>query len=304
MADKKELATLAENIVTSVTHKVENLTKVGMEFAPDFNPTNALRASMLLLQDAKDKNGKLVLEVCSAASVARALFNMLAKSLDASKGQVYFIPYGENLTMIESYFGSVTRAKRSVPEFTPIVKIIHEGDVFEMVNDVETGETKVSKHETKFENLDKPIVGAYCTVNYSNGKKDLLVMTMAEILKSWAQSSNGGVVSKKFPVEMVKRTVLRRACKMIVNTDIHENLLNTDPMYTDEQLAEMDKQDDYDDYEFEEIEEVKEVVSNPKAIPQAEPIKQATPAPSPQPEKPKTIKTGNPNPEKTADDDF
>lgn len=221
MADKKELATLADNIVNSVTKKVDNLTKLGMQFAPDYNPTNALRASMLLLQDAKDKNGKLVLESCSSGSIARALFNMLTRSLDAAKGQVYFIPYGENLTMIESYFGSVTRAKRAVPEFTPIVKLIHEGDVFEIVNDVDTNETKVSKHETKFENLDKPIIGAYTTVVYSNGKKDLLVMTMGEIQRSWAQSSNGGVVSKKFPIEMVKRTVLRKACKMIINTDIN-----------------------------------------------------------------------------------
>lgn len=65
MADKKELAVLAEGIVSSVTKKVDSLTKLGMKFAPDFCPTNALRASMLILQDAKTKDGKLVLESCS-----------------------------------------------------------------------------------------------------------------------------------------------------------------------------------------------------------------------------------------------
>lgn len=220
MADKKELAVLAESIVSSVTTKVQGLEKAGMKFAKDFNPVNALRSSMLILQDMKDKNGKLVLESCSSGSIARALFNMLSKSLDASRGQVYFIPYGDNLTCQESYFGSVTRAKRAVEDYVPIVKIIHEGDTFVIENDVETGETKVVKHETSFENLDKPITGAYTWAYYPNGKKDLVVMTMASIQKSWAQSSNGGVVSKKFPEEMVKRTLLRKACKMMVNTDI------------------------------------------------------------------------------------
>lgn len=220
MADKKELAVLADNIVNSVTKKVEGLEKAGMQFAPDFNPINALRASMLILQDMKDKNGKLVLESCSSGSIARALFNMLSKSLDASKGQMYFIPYGDNLTAQESYFGSVTRAKRAVPGYVPIVKIIREGDVFVMENDVETGETKVVKHDTSFENLDKPITGAYTWAYYPNGQKDLVVMTMASIQKSWAKSSNGGAVSKQFPEEMVKRTLLRKACKMMVNTDI------------------------------------------------------------------------------------
>ncbi len=42
MADKKELAVLAENIVSSVTKKVEGLEKAGMQFAKDFNPINAL----------------------------------------------------------------------------------------------------------------------------------------------------------------------------------------------------------------------------------------------------------------------
>lgn len=220
MADKKELAVLAENIVSSVTKKVEGLEKAGMQFAKDFNPINALRSSMLILQDMKDKNGKLVLESCSSGSIARALFNMLSKSLDASKGQMYFIPYGENLTAQESYFGSVTRAKRAVPDYVPIVKIIREGDKFIMENDVETGETKVVKHETSFDNLDKPIIGAYTWAYYPNGKKDLVIMTMASIQRSWAQSSNGGLVAKKFPEEMVKRTLLRKACKMMVNTDI------------------------------------------------------------------------------------
>lgn len=222
MAENKELAVMAESIVNSVTKKVDSLSQLGFKFAPDFSPTNALRASMLMLQDMKDTKGNIVLNSCTPGSIARALFTMLTKSLDASKGQMYFIPYGDKLTCIESYFGSVTRAKRAVPDYVPVVKIIREGDVFEFENDVETGETKVTKHQTSFENLDKPIIGAYTWSYYPNGKKDLVLMTMASIQKSWAQSSNGGLLGKKFPEEAVKRTLLRKACKIMINTDINQ----------------------------------------------------------------------------------
>lgn len=278
MAEKKELSILAENIVASVTKKVEGLEKAGMSFAKDFNPVNALRASMLILQDMEDKNHKLVLETCSGSSIARALFNMLCKSLDASKGQMYFIPYGDKLVCQESYFGSVTRAKRAVPDYVPVVKIIHEGDKFVMTNDVETGETKVVEHETSFENLDKPIIGAYTWAYYPNGKKDLVVMTINAIQKSWAQSSNGGVVSKKFPEEMVKRTLLRKACKMMVNTDISNaspvSSLEEDFGITDashqlptEQVGEV--------VDFEEVKDepiVAEKRENPAPVVNAEPV--------------------------------
>lgn len=273
MADEKNLVTLADNIVTSVTKKVEGLEKAGMSFAKDFNPVNALRASMLIIQDMKDKNGNLVLKSCSSASIARALFNMLSKSLDASKGQVYFIPYGENLTAQESYFGSVTRAKRACPDYVPVVKIIHEGDNVVIENDIETGETKVIKHETSFDNLDKPIIGAYTWAYYPNGKKDLVIMTMASIQKSWAQSSNGAVVAKKFPEEMVKRTLLRKACKIMVNTDIS----NASPIESFEEDMGIDdnvqKQIGAEQVgEVVEYEEVGEAVEAPKEVqkPQAE----------------------------------
>lgn len=284
MADKQQLAVLADTIVNSVTKKVEALEKAGMSFAPDFNPINALRASMLILQDMKDKNDKLVLESCSSGSIARALFNMLSKSLDASKGQLYFIPYGNKLTCQESYFGSVTRAKRAVPEYVPIVKIIHEGDKFIMENDVETGETKVVKHETSFENLDKPIVGAYTWAYYPNGKKDLVVMTMASIQKSWVQSSNGGAVSKKFPEEMVKRTLLRKACKMMVNTDI-SNASPIDSMEEDLEIADPTHHLQTEQLgEVVDYEEIVEEVPVPKPAPQPKEEAKSVSKPAPQPQ--------------------
>lgn len=262
MADKKELALVANSISSSVISRTEELTKTGMELAKGYNPNNAIRASMLILQDAKTRDGKLVLEACSQNSIARALFNMVVSSLDVSKGQGYFIPYGNELKFMESYFGSVTRAKRANPNYTPIVKIIYDGDDFEMSIDPETGETKVYKHITSFDNLDKSVKGAYTWVQYSNGRKDLLVMTMADIQRSWAQSSNGASVAKKFPIEMIKRTLIKRACKMVVNTDLGELSLDDNGMTIDAQennSNDFKPKNNINFTDYEEVNEVKEV---------------------------------------------
>lgn len=266
MADKKELAVAANNISSSVISRTEELTKSGMELAKGYNPNNAIRASMLILQDAKTRDGKLVLESCSQNSIARALFNMVVSSLDVSKGQGYFIPYGNELKFMESYFGSVTRAKRANPDYTPIVKIIYDGDDFEMNIDAETGETKVSKHITAFANLDKPVKGAYTWVQYSNGKRDLLVMTMADIQRSWAQSSNGASVAKKFPIEMIKRTLIKRACKMVVNTDLGELSLDDNGMTIDTQDNNHMESKAKANNAFTDFEEVHEIVDGVDSI--------------------------------------
>lgn len=281
MAEKKELALVANNISSSVISRTEDLTKTGMELAKGYNANNAIRASMLILQDAKTRDGKLVLEACSQNSIARALFNMVVSSLDVSKGQGYFIPYGNELKFMESYFGSVTRAKRANPDYTPIVKIIYEGDEFEMHIDAESGETKVTKHTTSFENLDKPVRGAYTWVQYSNGKRDLLVMTMADIQKSWAQSSNGASVAKKFPIEMIKRTLIKRACKMVVNTDLGELMLDDNGMTIDTQENNNSQEAPKPTTTFTEFEEVQEVVEvsaeQPKAKAKVKAEPEATP---------------------------
>ena len=76
----------------------------------------------------------------------------------------------------------------------------------------------------KFENLDKPIKGAFAFIELANGDVHYTVMTQKQIMTSWGQSRQHNV-QQKFADEMAKRTVINRAAKMYINTSDDSDLL-------------------------------------------------------------------------------
>lgn len=150
-------------------------------------------------------------------SVGQALSHMALQGLEIDKNQCYFIKYGNELKMFRSYFGDVAVAYRTglVKDIKAVV--VYQDDEFEtgIVNDEEV----VIKHTTKFVNRDKPIVGAYAVATLPDGSKRYTVMTKKEIEANWKKSTNpNNSVQKEFPQEMAKRTVIRRAVKMLFNS--------------------------------------------------------------------------------------
>ena len=104
-------------------------------------------------------------------------------------------------------------------------EVIHEGDVFEIGSN-EDMEMIVTKFEPKFENMNKPIIGAFAMIKLEDGSINYTVMTKEEIDNSWHQSrSNINKVQQNFGQEMAKRTVLNRAAKMFINTSDDSDLL-------------------------------------------------------------------------------
>ena len=198
--------------------RVDAMSKVGFTLPADYNPTNAIKASMLVLQEVKDKNGKPALETCTQASIQTALFKMLTFGEDVSKTQGYFIVYGSQLQYQESYFGKVLRVRRIFPEWTPVPMLIHEGDSFEYAIDPETGRKKVLKHEQKLENIDKAIIGGYLYIPCADGGKDLYIMTAKEIAAAHSKSRGGGAVHKQFSTKMYSKTLVSSGCNYILNS--------------------------------------------------------------------------------------
>ena len=194
------------------------MSEAGFTLPADYNPTNAIKASMLVLQEIKDKNGKPALEVCTQASIQAALFKMLTFGEDVSKVQGYFITYGTQLQYQESYFGKVLRVRRIFPEWTPVPMLIHEGDSFEYAIDPETGRKKVLKHEQKLENIDKPIIGGYLYIPCADGGQDLYIMTAKEIAAAHSKSRSGGAVHKQFSTKMYSKTLVSSGCNYILNS--------------------------------------------------------------------------------------
>ena len=215
MAEVKKTVKSVGDIVLS---RVNEMSEAGFTLPADYNPTNAIKASMLVLQEIKDKNGKPALEVCTQASIQAALFKMLTFGEDVSKVQGYFIVYGSQLQYQESYFGKVLRVRRIFPEWTPVPMLIHEGDSFEYAIDPNTGRKKVLKHEQKLENIDKPILGGYLYIPCADGGQDLYVMTAKEIAAAHSKSRGGGAVHKQFSTKMYSKTLVSSGCNYILNS--------------------------------------------------------------------------------------
>lgn len=305
MEDNKDL--IKVNVGDEVITRIDALCKVGFTMPADYNYINAIKAAILVLADVKNKNGVPALKSCTNNSIQTALFKMATKGLDISKKQGYMIVRGDQLCFEESYFGTCLQARRASQNFEPIANIIYKGDVFKFEIDPSTGRKKIIEHTQTLESIDSgEMVGAYAYVTNDKGETDVEIMTMAQIRKSWSKSSSQQqLVHKEFPDQMARRTVIKRAAKMLINSsksvvddDLEESVLNPidashqiEPEYAtfeevhDEVPADKPKEAEYK----EKAEPIKKSVGRPKA--NTEP----TPEPAP---------TDPPIQENNEDDEF
>lgn len=201
--------------------------------APNYSVENALKSAFLKMSELKDKNGNLALQTCSSASISQAILDMAIQGLNPSKGQCYFIPTAGKMTLFRSYLGTVSVLMLMRPDIVSIkADVIHQGDTYRIVH-TENGDLSIADHTTpSLETLDAPIIGAYAKIMGKDGT--LLascVMTQKEIEASWDQSTNKGWrtnasdVHRKFPQEMAKKSVLGRACKLLIGASNDSSLI-------------------------------------------------------------------------------
>lgn len=254
---------MEKNLADNVQNRVLELTNKGrLNLPKNYSVGNALSSAWLIIQDLKDKNNKPALEVCTKESIANALLEMAILGLNPVKKQGYFIVYGNRLGWFTSYFGKCASIKRLKGiETEPIGTIIYEGDNVEIGYN-ELGEEIVLAHKTTWENkLKNNRVGAYATV-IANGIKRSALMTKTEIKESWTKnpSPNNKRDHIDFEGEFMKRTVINRLVKMILQTSNDDDLLaetiikNEDEMY--------DMQNDYIETTANEVKEEIETKAN------------------------------------------
>lgn len=217
-------------MVNKVLEKVTLWQETGELHLPaNYSVANALRSAWLILLDTTDKNGKPVLEVCTKASIANSLQDMILKGLSPVKKQCYFVAYGNELSCDESYFGDQVMAKRvgDVKEF--ISSAVYDGDEFKWEKNMLTGRTSILEHKQDIARLDhEKVVGAYVIVVYNDGTTDAEVMSIKQIRQSWLQGAAKGQspAHKNFTDEMACKTVIGRKCKKITNgtddTDLYQ----------------------------------------------------------------------------------
>lgn len=237
-----------KNISDSVQNRIISLVGEGRLNLPEnYSVGNAIANAWLTIQDTVDSNKNSALTVCTKESVANALLEMATLGLNPAKKQCYFIVYGNKLGLFVSYFGKCATIKRLKGIDTePIATIIYEGDEVEIGHN-ELGEELVERHTTSWSNkLSGKRVGAYATVT-ANGIKRSALMTMEEIKEAWTKnpSPNNKRDHVTFEGEFMKRTVINRLIKMILQTSNDDDLLadtlikNEDSMYQNEEYTDI-----------------------------------------------------------------
>lgn len=218
-ATTKKLSTVQRNISKIVLDRVTVLQQSGeMRIPKDYSPENALKSAYLVLSEQTTKTGKPVLQACSQESVANSLLKMVVYGLSPMKKQCDFIPYGNKLECQIEYTGNIALAKRYGGLKDIKAQAVFQDDVFEFGVDVETGRKEIKKHEQKLENLTKQVVGAYAVVEMMDGTFNTEIMNIDQIRKSWNQGATKGKspAHQNFPDQMAIKTVINRACKLII----------------------------------------------------------------------------------------
>ena len=215
------------NVTDQVNQYISGEKDNGLILPADYSLNNALKAAWFKLRETEDKYHHPVSDkrYVDQNSIVFALMDMAVQGLSPAKNQCYFIVRGGKVQLQRSYFGTVAVLKRldSVKDID--AQVVHEGDEFEIGAD-EAGHLVVKKFVPKFENLDKPLIGAFAFIALTDGRVAYTVMTKKQIKTSWEQSSqHDNKVQRNFSDEMAKRTVINRAAKMIINTSSDSDLL-------------------------------------------------------------------------------
>jgi len=220
------LQIIKHDVVDVISKRIEQLVGSGdLEMPENYSPQNALMSFWLTLQETEDKNHRPAIEVCTKNSIANAAMDMVIQGLTTSKDQGYLIVYGSKLVFQRSYFGTAAVLKRIMGaqdvDTDIATELVFEGDDFEYA--VQGGKKSVTKHAQRFENIDKDrILGGYCIISdRSTGEViHTEVMTIDQIRKAWSMGNQGGTgdLHKDFTDEACKRTLINRACKVLINS--------------------------------------------------------------------------------------
>lgn len=233
MTENNAVVKKEKDITEKVLARVNQLEQANeIHFPPNYSYENALKSAWLKLQTVtmtgKD-NKTLAIEGCTNTSVANTLFDMVVQGLNPAKNQCYFIPYGNQLTLSTSYFGSVAVTKRLNNVKDVVANCVYQDDVFEYDFDFETGNRVIKSHEQKLENVDfNKMIGAYAVVILEGDETNYVeVMSMAQIEQSWKQRRGGNIgdVHIKFKDQMAMKTVINRACKHFINSSDDSDVL-------------------------------------------------------------------------------
>ena len=146
--------------------------------------------------------------------------------------------------------------------------------------DAKTGRKSIKKHDQTLGSLGGEVIGAYAVMEFNDGTFDAEIMNIDQITASWKQGSayrtDGSPAHKKFADQMAEKTVINRACKLLIRGS-DDNILfaepDTDPIKADmEHALETDANKEEISIEAETIEVEAETVDTLENVENAEKV--------------------------------
>lgn len=260
-----ELVKQGKTIVDSVQKRIVGMQNSGsIELPNNYSVGNALKSACLILQETQTKDKEPVLQACTQESIANSLLDMATQGLNPSKGQCYFIAYGNKLTMSRSYLGTIALTKRINGVKDVKGYAVYKGDKFELGFDILTGKQKILEFCPGLNRDSKNLIGAFALILGDNEILHTEYMDINQIHNAWNRGNmkgNSGA-HKNFADQMAIKTVINRACKFYVSTsddsDKIADFMNKTIEDTDRELEEDKKE--FANKEVVEIEEIPENV--------------------------------------------
>ena len=273
MAEKKGEVVLKKDISDAILERINQLQDAGFVMPPDYNAINAIKMSMIVLGDLKNKDGKSYIDVCTPESVSGALFKMVTKGLNLALNQCYAIVRGSQLTIDPGYFGNALQVKRIYPDWEPCPRVIRKGDEFTFETDPKTGRKKLVTHVQTLESLDEDFLGGYIVLPTKDGEGDLYIMTKKEIIAAWSKSSSvQQATHKAFPTKMIGKTLVNSGCTMIINSNMESQTVLPGEDLEEEEL---DRKPEIIDVDAEEVKDEAKIenleVKDDKETPESKP---------------------------------
>lgn len=214
----QQVAQVKKDISAQVLDKINDFQEAGQLTLPkDYSVDNALKSAYIVLNDPKNN----LLVKCDKSSIAEALLKMVVHGVSPIKKQCYFIPYGDKLECSISYAGNIATAKRYGGLKNIKGQAIFKGDEFQFEVDGNTGRKRVTKHSQTLDSLGSgEVIGAYAISEFNDGTFDVEIMNINQIKASWGQGGSKGnsPAHKNFPDQMAIKTVINRACKLVISS--------------------------------------------------------------------------------------
>lgn len=201
---------MSDNKLIKMHDNLQRLLKEKSSAMPkNFNQTRFLQNAMAVLQDTKD------IQKMEPMSVARTMLKGAFLGLDFFNKECYAIPYANSLNFQTDYKGEIKLAKKySLKKITDIyAKLVRVGDVF--LEYIIKGQQYVDFTPKPFNDSD--IIGVFAICLYEDSSMLYESMSVLEALKVRDNYSKvpTGKAWKISEGEMIRKTCLRRLCKLI-----------------------------------------------------------------------------------------